>query len=460
MQNIYIDKKEEKLQIGYLLTAGLIFFSLFAIFLLGIKGVYLAIAALTGLILVPIVYNKTNFFLFLSLFIYPLSRIFSTDDKFIATGALYLLSFPCVVALISKKFGENARTHSFLWGLILYAGVIALNFFRTDVALIEPAKDIARTFYAVFIVLAVQDYISSSPEKLEKLSKYLSYFMNFMAGLSVLQYITRIGGINIEGYYRVRGLFPNSNDYGFILAIFITFAFCNFLNAAKNKEKTYWGITLALNLIILILTFSKTSIINTALALIVMGVFLPSRAKAKLFATIAVSAPLLWAFLSGTGLITSLIGRFSDTRSLMWREELWRNLFNAFMQGNIWFGQGANASRDLFQYILPVNTSIAPHNVYLEQLYNFGIIGIIPFILIFAMIILKGVKGLLNKDISDKITGISIISIALITLIQNYVSNAFYDRAGNIIYWAIIALLICGYKNNFQLNKQTEAERL
>ncbi len=41
-------------------------------------------------------------------------------------------------------------------------------------------------------------------------------------------------------------------------------------------------------------------------------------------------------------------------------------------------------------------------------------------------------KGIVNNQ--NKIIGISVIIVTIIAIIQNFVSNAYYDRAGNLCF--------------------------
>ncbi|MCK7516050.1 MAG: hypothetical protein MZV70_76815 [Desulfobacterales bacterium] len=103
------------------------------------------------------------------------------------------------------------------------------------------------------------------------------------------------------------------------------------------------------------------------------------------------------------------------------------------IQGNVLIGQGVNASKQFLEVLVPLGESFAPHNVYLEAAYNFGIIGLIAFLGIFLLILFKGISIFFDFSLpnnQNRLIGATLIIIALITIIQNFVSNAFYDRAG------------------------------
>jgi O-antigen ligase len=447
MENISGLNQVEKVKYSYIFIIGLMILAAFAVAILGIKGLILSILGLTGLILAPLLYNKPKLFLFFSLLVYPFTRFLPLNDKFIITGVLYTLSLPCVFWII-KKYFRKVSTHSFyLWAMVTYIAVILLNFIRPGTSMVELAKEFGTTFFGIFIILAIYNYVERSWENLHKLTKYLSYLFNIIALIAIGQYVTGIGGMVNEGFYRVRGTFYNFNDYAYVLSLFICFAL--YVLLSSNKHRFYWIMTIGINLVALSATISKTSMINVALIFLVMSMFLPWKRKIQLFASSVVIGSLLAYFLILSGTLNSLVLRFMDTSSFEWRLDMWRRLYNMILQGNTFLGQGINASKGFIALLVPAGESAAPHNVYLETTYDLGLIGLIPFILIFAFILIQGIAIFTDKETinnQNKIIGTSIIIIALITIIQNFVSNAFYDRAGNIIFWAILTLLVCWHK--------------
>lgn len=437
----------EERSIGFeiFLIGGLLFFAIAAIAILGVNGLFLAIALLLGAVFIPFLYNRPSIFLFFGLFAYPFSRFLPLDDKFTITAVLYLTSLPCALWVVKKYFAKVSVKSFYLWTLLAYLAVLGLNMFRPDTNIIEPIKDIGRGIFSIFTVLAVYDYVSTNSDNLKKLTYYISYAVNTIAVIALAQYFTGMGGISKEGFYRIRGTFFNYNDYAFVLAIFICFALTLLLNSSTVKQKIYWVATILLNCMALMGTFSKTAMVNTLLAFFVMSMFLPWKRKIQLFGSLIGLGVLLGAYVVLSGNMTALVNRFTDTSSLSWRYEIWNTLWNMILQGNLLIGQGANASQNYLQLVVPRGESFAPHNVFMETMYNFGLVGLIPFILTFVCIIFQGIGMLLVSragNVAQKVAGASIIVLALIGITQNFASNAFYDRAGNIIFWSILAVLI------------------
>lgn len=448
MESVSSLSKIENARINYIFIAGLLLLAGLATAIFGVKGLLFSALAVMGLIVTPFLYDKPKIFLFFALFIYPFTRILPLDDKFIITGSLYIVSFPCTFWVLNKYFGDVSRKCHYLWMMAVYLIIILFNCLRPETGIIDLAKEFGRTFFAIFSILAVYNYIESRPDSLQRLSKYLSYLFNAIAVIAIMQYVTKVGGLMNEGFYRIRGTFFNFNEYAYAITLFICFAL--YILLTTEKQRLYWIASIGLNLIALMGTFSKTSIINTALIFLIMSMFLPWKRKVQLLTSSVVMGSLLMAFLFTTGTFGALVTRFSNSKSLGWRFQMWERLYNMILQGNIWIGQGVNASKNFLAVLMPRGESFAPHNVYLETTYNFGIIGLIPFVLIFIFILFKGLSVFFDKEITNhnsKIIGVSIIVITVITMIQNFVSNAFYDRAANVIFWVIITLFLCWYKH-------------
>ena len=131
--------------------------------------------------------------------------------------------------------------------------------------------------------------------------------------------------------------------------------------------------------------------INVALVFLIMSIFLSLKRKLQLLATAAITGIIALTFAVTTGTLSSIAQRFVSSKSLDWRFGMWRTLYHLILQRNYIIGEGANASRIFLQHIMGAE-SYAPHNVYLETTYNYGIIGLIPLLLIFAFLLIQGIS--------------------------------------------------------------------
>ena len=455
MQNITNIGLNEKLKFSYLFTSGLVILEIASIILLGTRGLYIALAGCLSLVVMPVMYNKPRSLFLFALLLFPFTRILPFGDKFVVTGILYTLAMPATIWLIQKSFGNAAKKSYYLWGMLTYAGVILLNFLRPETGLPDLVKEFGRCLFSIFTVLALYNYIENegldnSIKKLSKLCNYISYTINTIALITIGQYFLKFGGLSIEGVYRARGTFFNFNECAYVLSIFICFALYLFLTSNSLTQKFYWMASILLNMAAIVVTFSKTSIINTVVIFIIMSMFLPFKRRLQLIGGGVLIGALFSVFLITTGAINTVLLRFHDTHSLNWRYGMWRTMESMIWQGNIWLGQGINASKNFLALITPLGDSNAPHNVYLETTFNLGVIGFIAFILVFLFLIYQGLQMFFDKSCANnqnKIIGVTFLTITIITMIQNFVSNAYYDRAANVILWSILTILVCWYNH-------------
>jgi O-antigen ligase len=84
-----------------------------------------------------------------------------------------------------------------------------------------------------------------------------------------------------------------------------------------------------------------------------------------------------------------------------------------------------------------------PHNAYLQWLVDNGIIGFIPIVL-FYFLILRMAIGVFKSDTHDLSSGIGGIAVALLAalLIASMGSQSFYPREGSVGMWCAIGLLL------------------
>ena len=126
-------------------------------------------------------------------------------------------------------------------GNAVYITVIIMNIFRPGNDIVELAKEFGRTYFAIFIILAVYHYVKSNKENLLKLTRYLSYMLNIVAFIGIIQYVTKFGGLFAEGFYRSRGTFFNFNEFAYVISIFICFALY-FLLIPKLSDIGFTGL--------------------------------------------------------------------------------------------------------------------------------------------------------------------------------------------------------------------------
>ncbi|HYW90166.1 MAG TPA: O-antigen ligase family protein [Chloroflexota bacterium] len=190
--------------------------------------------------------------------------------------------------------------------------------------------------------------------------------------VGVLQYIQRVDGFDAgDGIYRVAGAFGWSTTLGYLLALGLPLAFALILGSA-GYERVVATVCAAIMAAALALTFSRTSLVAAAAGcLVVAGL---GRLSLRTLTGLGAGAAALAALAAIGGVDVTARFLYGDSvlefATLNGRTVAWDALFD---QSLTLFGHGLFAARDLLDQLL--SGAIAPHNVYLESLYDFGVVG-------------------------------------------------------------------------------------
>ncbi len=203
--------------------------------------------------------------------------------------------------------------------------------------------------------------------------------------LGIAQYVGRFDGFDAgDGAYRVAGAFGWSTTLGYLLALGLPLSFALTVGA-RGALRIGMAVCSALMAIGLALTFSRTSEV-AALAGCVAVALGAGRLSGRALGGLVVGglALITLATLAGVDLTTRFLygNSILDFATLNGRTVAWEALGS---QTVTWLGHGLFAARDLLDQL--VSGAIAPHNVYLESLYDFGVVGAALLVLVHLALI-------------------------------------------------------------------------
>jgi hypothetical protein len=282
-------------------------------------------------------------------------------------SAASLLPFGLLV-LAFLRAGPKLHQAATIW--LLFVVVTALSSPLSPL----PRGVLLQRFVGLFDCLGVALLVSSIGSRGKQLlAAALMIVIAAHATLGIAQYIGQFDGFDAgDGVYRVAGAFGWSTTLGYLLALGMPFAFALAIGATGYRRilPAVCGIVMAVGLV---LTFSRTSVVAAVVGclLVALGVGrVPLRGLIGLgFGTASVTAiaaltgiDLTARFLYGTSVL--------EFATLNGRTVAWNALAE---QGVTLFGHGLFAARDLLDQLL--SGAIAPHNLYLESLYDFGVVG-------------------------------------------------------------------------------------
>ncbi|HLX56501.1 MAG TPA: murein biosynthesis integral membrane protein MurJ [Ktedonobacteraceae bacterium] len=205
------------------------------------------------------------------------------------------------------------------------------------------------------------------------------------------------------------------------------------------------GLMLVLvSLMALGLTLTRSAFISVPVSIVVLIFFLPSRKmKVGLLGGIAALAALM-ALLVKFGNIPIFERFFSqDITTLNGRTYIWQALLDRFDPTRL-LGYGLNASNNLLTNLrVGFGGGVigsAPHDLFLGELYDHGIIGVTLLVLTLTALVIALISGA-RKTCGEQRTLFAVaLAVFVSVLLQSIDSNEIWNQGIGIYFWIIMAL--------------------
>lgn len=459
---VLLEKKQRfRVLIGLLILYSV--FILFSFFSFGLYGCALSLGLLFFITLMPILYGRYKLFLFLWILVVPFLdpfRVFliggTNPFTYLVTG----LTFPVALLLFYKEYFNILKELPFLKYLLFVNIIILLSYFRPYSNLMEIFTVFRFHFLEMFIVFATYFYIKKYSYK--TLFNWISILAFINSIFTLFQKVTGIGLSFADGVARPGGIMGHANGNGFFVDIYLPLAFYMFLNAKTKYGKIFLGGNIIFCLFTLIMTMSKSSIIAFVVSLLILFFYLPLKNKIRLLGTIIAftSIFLIVNFLFNLNIIENIILRLNNQSSFLWRFKIWNALIGNISFSTIFFGNGVESVAHFLQRRFP-GEAFASHNLYLQFLYEYGILGLL-YLLNFAFIGFKFIKASLKKNYNDRyvyLVPFSVLSSILIISISDVAPNS--ARTAMYCAWIIIVIFFVklnSVEQNLLKNKGTDSE--
>jgi O-antigen ligase len=229
--------------------------------------------------------------------------------------------------------------------------------------------------------------------------------MVLMLGTSIVAFLPIVGFPFgqfcqiVDGFMRANGLFSHPNPYSHhmgLLMVYLLGLLC-YYQGQNNDRVPKWLLFTALgvNAVAFLLGLSKTAMgtfAGCAALVLALNMATPGLRKnvGKILVASAVLVPIgLIAFqvVTGKGLLDIMEARGEQNTSLLWRTEIWNSLLSSLSPESMALGHGFTAA-NMLVYQLTYNslTNATPlilvHNGYLSLLYDFGLIGLLLFVVL------------------------------------------------------------------------------
>jgi O-antigen ligase len=238
--------------------------------------------------------------------------------------------------------------------------------------------------------------------------------------------------------YRAPGLTGYPNNNSFLMDIYLPLGLYLLLSAKTLKMKILYGVSIFVCLLALFFSLAKGSILTFGVMLGILFFYLPLKNKLQTlftFMVIGILFILMNVFLH-LGIIESIILRFNDKSSILWRFKIWHFLISSITPITLLIGNGIGSSKEFLLKVNPME-SVASHNMYLEYIYEYGVWGLAYFL---NLIILgyKFFKASTLKLIPNNIYYIVPFLITIVILMDAISSNGIGLRSSMNYAWVII----------------------
>ncbi len=187
-----------------------------------------------------------------------------------------------------------------------------------------------------------------------------------------LNYISRNGHI-----HRISAVFSHPNYFGTVAATVIVI--CAYKVLTSEENKVYFCFIAAANIVSLYLCKSMFAFIEVFIGILVLLAVLKKKKLLALWLSAAVfMGAMIFIFRVG------LIPRLSDVEiTVRLRQNIWRLAIDQ-IKSDPFFGHGFMSFNYLFDTTIRSRQVAHAHNIYLDMLLNFGLVGSALFLVYFA----------------------------------------------------------------------------
>ncbi len=197
------------------------------------------------------------------------------------------------------------------------------------------------------------------------------------------------------------------------------------------------------------LTFDRAALISVPVSIVVMIIFLPSRRLrlSMIGGVLTVGAlAVLFMLFSNTNFFQRFLN--ADVSTLNGRTYLWAAIIDNFDPAKL-LGNGLKASDALLASLhVGVGRGIiatAAHNIFLETLYDHGMIGLLFLILTFIAFAISLLRKVRSASSDYRMLLAMALAIFFNVVVQSIESNDFWNPSVGIYFWILMALPFASY---------------
>jgi exopolysaccharide production protein ExoQ len=297
--------------------------------------------------------------------------------------AISIISYICIALLALIRWRDVSKTLLSAWPVMILCGWILL----TTLFLHDPSKSGAVRFLIMVILSAYFASEYDSTQFVRVLTR--GFAIAVLASLAVMLVVPRLGFSNIGGGYATawRGAFTHKNWLGSAMSFGVVV--CGYSYIVRANHRLFAGLTFLACFALLILSWSATAWVSTAVSILVFivgGAIQSKRAPVlRIFAFMGLGAAVVFLILLPLGIIDldlmkqlpRLAGRSSDLtgRTAVWRAVLAAIRERPFLGHGYGFWDQPSVTRSNIWLSADWEVGHA-HNNWLDAVLQTGIIGV------------------------------------------------------------------------------------
>lgn len=383
-------------------------------------------------------------FLFILTLLIPVFTFFHHRALFEISGyeidarILFLVG---TVGLLIILFALNYKTLKFdliAKVFMVFLIYMAINSIFISQSIIWSMPTLLR-FLGMYFFYIFSMNLFKSQNDVEKLLKYILASGIFPAIVGIIQYIFKLG-LNINDAHRIYGSF-STHPLGFAFFLQILIGICVYFYYKNGRTINIYLGYIGLLMFLLIQTNTRLIFLTTVLLIFIIMILKKEYKKLLISGTIG----LLYLVFIQKSLIYRVLSTLNMDSSTKFRYFVFKKMEPFFYESPI-FGEGLGNFAYIFESLTGIDR-VAPHNDYFGILIELGLIGLILYVLIQLIVLMRAVF-VFESDLV-KITVLLYLNTNIIGFLSN--PNNYFEIQ---IYMWILLGAVRGYVVNSRKEKK------